>query len=122
MVFHAWSVRETQNPSRARQLRRNATDAERLLWLQLRVKQLGGFRFRRQVAIGPYFADFVCLAAKLIVEVDGGQHNSAGKDEARDRYLREEGFVVLRVWDNEVIENLQGVCEAILQRLLAPPP
>lgn len=103
-------------------MRRNTTDAERLLWQPLRCKQLGGFRFRRQVAIGPYFADFVCLAAKLIVEVDGGQHNRAGKDEARDRYLRDEGFVVLRVWDNDVTENIEGVCEAILERLLAPPP
>jgi very-short-patch-repair endonuclease len=115
-------MREGQNRMRARHLRRAVTDAERLLWFHPRGKQLLGFRFRRQVRIGPYFADFACLDAKLIVEVDGGQHNKCGIDSARDRYLRVAGFRVVRVWDNDVLASVGGVCEVILERLLAPPP
>jgi len=115
-------MREGQNVSRARSLRKTPTDAERLLWRRLRNKQLQGFRFRRQVAVGPYFADFVCLEAKVVVEVDGGQHNESGIDSARDRYLQGAGFKVMRVWNTDVLANVAGVCDAILEILLAPPP
>ena len=115
-------MREGQNVSRARSLRKTPTDAERLLWRHLRNKQLQGFRFRRQVSIGPYFADFVCLDAKVVVEVDGGQHNESGVDKARDRYLEGAGFKVMRVWNTDVLANIAGVCDAILEILLAPPP
>jgi very-short-patch-repair endonuclease len=122
LPLHPSPMREGQNRTRARHLRKTATDAERLLWRQLRAKQLQGFRFRRQVSVGPYFADFACLEAKLIVEVDGGQHNQAGADSTRDQFLRSAGFRVMHVWNNEVMANISGVCDAILASLLAPPP
>jgi very-short-patch-repair endonuclease len=115
-------MREGQNVYRARSLRKTPTDAERLLWRHLRAKQIQGFRFRRQVAIGPYFADFVCREARLIIEVDGGPHNEPNIDSARDRYLQGAGFKVMRVWNTDVMANVAGVCEVILEILLAPPP
>ena len=104
--------------ARARRLRRNATDAESVLWFGLRDK-LAGTRFRRQAAFGPYFADFACHAAKLIVEVDGGQHN-AGRDAVRTEFLNGEGYRVLRFWNNDVLSNLGGVLETIAAALPSP--
>ena len=99
---------------RARNLRKNATDAENRLWSRLRRNQLNGHHFRRQVPIGPYVADFVCAPKKLIVEVDGGQHaDRKASDEARTRYLEDEGFCVLRFWNNDVLSNTDGVVETI---------
>jgi len=81
---------------RARQLRRNPTDAERWLWRKLRFWQLDGFKFRRQQPLGRYIVDFVCLEKRLVVEVDGGQHAEVAKyDSDRDTWLREQGFVIL---------------------------
>ncbi len=98
----------------ARQLRRDATNAEHLLWKQLRNRQVGGLNFRRQVPIGPYVADFVCLELRLIVEVDGGQHAAErDRDAARTAWLESRGYRVIRFWNNEVIENMDGVVEAI---------
>ena len=91
--------------------------AEQRLWARIRRKQLGGFRFRRQHTVGPYIADFACLEAKLIVELDGDQHgrgNAPTRDAKRDDYLREQGFEVLRFWNNTVYEEIDGVLEAIL--------
>lgn len=103
---------------RARNLRRNATDAERRLWSRLRRNQLKDHHFRRQVPIGPYVADFVCAPKKLIVEVDGGQHvDRQAADDARTRYLESEGFRVLRFWNNDVLGNTDGVVETILATL-----
>ena len=86
----------------ARRLRRNPTDAEKRLWSKLRHKQLSGHRFRRQVPIGPYIVDFACLGARLIVEVDGGQHaNQIERDNARTAWLGGQGFRVLRFWNND---------------------
>jgi len=78
-------MRQGQDRAFARYLRKNSTDAERILWRHIRAKQIHGFRFRRQVQIGAYFADFVCLEARLVVEVDGGQHNERETDAIRDQ-------------------------------------
>jgi very-short-patch-repair endonuclease len=107
---------------RARTLRKNATDAERRLWRHLRDKQLDGFRFRRQVPIGRYVADFACLSARLVVEVDGGQHaERLDYDGERTEWLEARGFRVLRFWNNDVLGNTEGVIEQILAELHAAP-
>jgi very-short-patch-repair endonuclease len=96
---------------RARRLRRDATDAERRLWSKLRNFGLG-VRFVRQHPIGPYIADFACRSAKLIVEVDGGQH-AGERDRRRDAYLTGRGYLILRFWNPEVLANTVGVLETI---------
>ncbi len=102
----------------ARVLRRHSTDAERVLWRHLRNRQLKGKKFRRQAPIGPYVVDFVCHEARLVVEVDGGQHAQArDRDQARDAWLRSQGYRVLRFWNNEVLRNTQGVLERIAEEL-----
>jgi len=101
---------------RARQLRRDMTAAERLLWDQLRYRRLG-WRFRRQHSIPPYVVDFACVEAKLIVEADGGQHDPLGDDEKRDDRLHRMGWRILRFWNNEIFDNLEGVLEAIVNAL-----
>jgi lysyl-tRNA synthetase class 2 len=107
----------------ARKLRSNATDAETWLWSRLRRKQIDGRRFRRQVPLGPYVADFVCLDARLIVEVDGGQHTEQAKrDAVRTAWLAAQGFRVLRFWNNDVLSNTDGVVETIRSALRAVPP
>ncbi|KAF1726543.1 endonuclease domain-containing protein [Pseudoxanthomonas japonensis] len=115
-------MRQGQKRDRARELRRDMTLAERRLWSILCRRQLEGFRFRRQVPIGPYIADFTCLEAGLIIEVDGGQHMDAASDRTRDCFLQCEGFHVLRFWNNEVMANLDGVRALILRRLGHSPP
>lgn len=103
---------------RARELRRTSTDAEWKLWSIIRNRQLGGLKFRRQVPIGPYFADFACLDARLIVEVDGSQHyEQAEKDAARTRALEEMGWHVIRFDNREVLTNVTGVGDTILHEL-----
>jgi very-short-patch-repair endonuclease len=114
-------MREGQKRDRARELRRDMTDAERALWRCLRMRQPGGHRFRRQVPIGPYIADFACLAARLVVEVDGGQHAQAGADEVRDAFLRARGFRLLRLWNHNVLASPDAACEAILHALADSP-
>jgi very-short-patch-repair endonuclease len=104
---------------RARELRRSMTEAEHRLWKALRAQSLGA-KFRRQVPIGSYVADFACLPKKLIVEVDGGQHLDNSLDAVRDAWLRSRGFRVLRFWDHEVFRNLEGVLETIAGALVGP--
>lgn len=111
--------------AKVKELRAEATEAERALWESLRRKALSEWRFRRQVPIRGYIADFVCLRARLIIELDGGQHG--GKDtEAYDRVrteaLEAEGFGVIRFWNNEIFDNIEGVLETILTALEAAPP
>lgn len=106
---------------RARILRSNLTDAERHLWRQLRLGNLSGFKFRRQQPIGPYIVDFVCLPARLIIELDGGQHLENLKDRKRDGWLGRQGFRVLRFWNNDVFMNTEAVLAHILGALLLPP-
>lgn len=110
------------NVERARQLRKNMTDAERRLWSRLRRGQIHGRRFRRQHPIGPFIADFACTQAKLVVELDGGQH-AARKDEdtARTRWLVARGYRVLRFWNNEVLTNTDGVVQVVATTLLEAP-
>jgi very-short-patch-repair endonuclease len=107
---------------RARQLRHNQTNAEELLWHRLRARRLAGFKFRRQHPIGPYVVDFVCLEARLVIEVDGPTHNKPARDQRRDRDLARRGFETLRFWNSDVYENVEGVIETILHRLRTPPP
>ena len=107
--------------TRARELRNYPTDAERLLWRHLRLRQVGRYKFRRQRPIGPYFVDFVCLEKRVVVEVDGGQHRQQQLyDARRDGWLRAEGFTVLRFWDDDVIKKVENVKQAIWEALSAP--
>lgn len=105
-------MREAQKRDFARHLRRNMTDAESHLWKILRRKQLGE-RFRRQCPIDRYVVDFACLRRKLVVEVDGGQHAGSVRDRMRDACLVRLGYRVLRFWNNDVIENSEGVYSMI---------
>ncbi len=106
--------------ARARELRREQTKAEQKLWRLLRDRQLEGAKFRRQMPIGPYITDFACPIARLVIELDGGQHaDQQAHDEARTRILVTQGYRVLRFWNNEVMENLEGVAEAIRAALRA---
>jgi very-short-patch-repair endonuclease len=109
---------------RARKLRREQTDVERLLWFRLRKKQINGVKFRRQDPIGPYIVDFVTYDKNVIIELDGGQHNDdehKKRDSVRTDYLRQKGYIVLRFWNNEILENLDGVLEKI-HEVVAPTP
>ena len=99
-------------------LRKSATATERHLWRHLRDRQLAGFRFRRQVPIGNYIADFACVDAKVVIEVDGGQHLAHREyDARRDAELVARGYQVLRFWDNDVLLNTESVLVVILQAL-----
>jgi len=103
--------------ARARRLRRDQTDAEQALWKRLRAQQLNGLKFRRQFPIGHYITDFCCRECHLVVELDGGQHAEAqmiARDEYRTKQIEERGYRVIRLWDNEVLTNIEGVLEAIL--------
>jgi very-short-patch-repair endonuclease len=102
----------------ASRFRREATDCEQRLWQLLRNRGLEGFKFRRQATVGPYVVDFLCAQHRLIVEIDGGQHNEDA-DRIRTRFLQMEGYAILRFWNHEVIENIEGVIEAIRIRLNA---
>ncbi|WP_375598725.1 endonuclease domain-containing protein [Devosia sp. Naph2] len=100
---------------RPRQLRRNASIAENRLWYVLRNRGLNGHKFVRQFPIGRYIVDFACREAAVIVELDGSQHAENTADERRTAFLNAEGYAVLRFWKNEVIQNRDEVCLAILQ-------
>jgi very-short-patch-repair endonuclease len=102
---------------RARQLRRDATDAERRLWSALRDRRLKGYRFRRQHPIGNYIVDFACTEHRLIVEADGGQHADNQADRCRTARLEAEGWRMLRFWNNDILSNANGVAETILRAL-----
>ena len=111
--------------SNARALRKNSTDAERLLWAALRGHRLNGAGFRRQVPIENYIADFVCRAAKLVIEIDGGQHFSdqaERRDAARSAVIEAHGFKVLRFSNHDVMTNRTGVLEAIAAAVVESPP
>src|SRR3989344_6914729 len=100
--------------ARAKKLRQVMTEAEKRMWYRLRAHRLLGFKFKRQKPVGPYVVDFACPALKLVIEIDGGQHSDeADYDRARNAWLRKHGYTVLRFWNNEVMENLEGVLEAI---------
>jgi very-short-patch-repair endonuclease len=109
----------------ARRLRNDSTDTERFLWRYLRRRSLQGYRFRRQVPIAGYIADFACLEAKVVIEIDGGQHQEQRqKDMTRDRRVQAKGFTVLRFWDHDVLQETRAVLEEIdrVLKLRAPSP
>jgi very-short-patch-repair endonuclease len=103
---------------RARLLRKSENDAEERLWFHLRARRLNGLKFVRQLPIGPYFADFACREARLVVEIDGSQHAELAYDRRRDSYMTEEGWSVARFWNvdvlretNDVLETIVAICE-----------
>ena len=114
----------------ARSLRKNPTETERVLWGHLRMRQFKGFKFRRQQPFGRYVVDFVCLAKKLIVEVDGEQHAVSSEDAVRTAWLESQGFRVMRFWNNQVLSDMECVTKVIWDALscghetphLNPPP
>ena len=102
----------------ARRLRRNQTDAERVLWFRLRDRRLAGWKFKRQVPIDRFIVDFFCADGKLIVELDGGQHDkNREQDSDRTRILEAMSYLVLQFWNHDVLQNTNGVLEEILSTL-----
>ncbi|QNK01998.1 endonuclease domain-containing protein [Dyella telluris] len=103
-------------------LRQNMTEAEQLLWRHLRAHRTCDQKFRRQQPIGPYIVDFVHFGARLVIEADGGQHNGSADDAVRDAWLKSQGFTVLRFWNNDILQNIEAVLEAILIELAKSIP
>ena len=119
-------MRKAEQKSRkyAKRLRQNPTSAEAIMWAHLKGKKLNGHRFRRQHPVGPYIADFACVAQKLIVEIDGATHSTAQEiahDQQRTGFLTSKGWRVLRITNPDVYDNLEGVLEAIAAELPPPP-
>lgn len=109
----------------ARELRKNQTDVEKKLWFKLRNRQVLGVKFRRQHKLYDYIVDFVSLEKKLILELDGGQHNEEmikNSDKKRSLLFEKEGYRVLRFWNNEIIEDIESVLEKIHNTLTQPSP
>ena len=110
--------RSLANIAKARTLRRKSTDAERLLWKHLRMRQLGEYKFRRQQPIGPYIVDFVCLEKRLIIELDGGQHTEQAEyDEERSAWLRNREYRVLRYWNNDLLKAPDVIMANIVEEI-----
>jgi very-short-patch-repair endonuclease len=121
----AWEI-STKQRARARKLRRDMTDAERIIWNAIRAHRMHGMSFRRQTPIGPFIVDFVCRTAWLIIEIDGGQHYEAEnmkRDAQRDAFLVSKGYRILRFSNHDVMTNRQGVLETIAAAIMhAPSP
>ena len=108
----------------SRYLRQRQTETEKLLWFNLRNRKLNGIKFKRQAVIGKYVVDFVSFEKMLVIELDGGQHNSPNviiKDKERTKYLEELGFKVVRYWDNEIFNHLESILEDILEKASTSP-
>ena len=101
----------------ARKLRGDMTDAERRLWSHLRASQLDGFKFTRQLPIGDFIVDFACRSARIAIELDGGQHADNPADDSRTAIIETHGYRVIRFWNNDVLQNTDGVLTAILEEL-----
>jgi very-short-patch-repair endonuclease len=116
--------RQKVGVQQAKRLRQQMTDVETKLWYHLRAKRFDGVKFRRQHPIEGYIVDFVCLKKRVVIELDGGQHCDNARDVQRDAVLQAQGFTVLRFWNHEVIENIDGVLHVIAQHVdaYAPPP
>jgi len=110
------------NTTTAKALRSRMTDTERFLWQQLRAHRLAGAKFKRQQSIGPYIVDFVCFEARLVIEVDGGQHLDCDADRIRDAWLESQGFRVLRFWNHEVLTESPAVLGRIFAFISPSPP
>ena len=108
---------KTKTLKRARVLRRQMTDAEQMLWKRLRRRQFHDFHFRKQCPIGPYIADFACLEAKLIIEVDGGQHAKSAHDSTRDAWFAAHGYRTLRFWNSDILPRPDGALIKITEAL-----
>lgn len=109
----------------ARKLRKDRNPHEVRLWVRLRNRQLFGFKFHRQFPIGPYVVDFCCRESRVVVEIDGSGHASIRqekKDQERDRYLKKEGYVVVRIWSSELHASMDSVLESIYETLKSSPP
>jgi very-short-patch-repair endonuclease len=111
------SRRSPERIARARKLRRGDNLAEAALWGELKAKRLGGYKFVRQMPIGPYFADFACRSEKLVVELDGSQHAGREYDRRRDEFMRGCGYSVIRFWSADFLRDSTSVCETILATL-----
>jgi very-short-patch-repair endonuclease len=110
------------NRAKARELRKNPTEAERVLWWHLRLRQLEGYKFRRQQPVGPYIVDFVCFENRLVIELDGGQHGEqVAYDTERSAWLRAQGLRGLRFWNHEVLQDIEAVKRVIREAVLPPP-
>lgn len=115
-------AQELQTTDRSRALRKNMTDVEKKLWRALRGAQLERFKFRRQFPIDIYIADFVCIENRLVIELDGGQHATAEHyDTKRTNYIESQGFRIIRFWNNDILQNFEGVLTMILGHLRRPP-
>jgi very-short-patch-repair endonuclease len=111
-------MNESRLSINARNLRKRQTRAEELLWRNLRARQLEDAKFRRQVPLGDYIVDFISFEKKIIIELDGGQHaETTASDATRDAWLRGRGYNVLRFWDNEVFQNMEGILEVIRRNI-----
>ena len=108
------SRRKPGTTFRARDLRQGDNEAEALLWLELKRRRVGGYKFTRQFPIGPYFADFACRDRWLVVEIDGSQHAGSEYDRRRDAFMRAQGYSVVRLWNTDVLKQRRAVCETIL--------
>ena len=106
---------------RAKAMRREPTPAEARFWHYAKDRIIGGLKFRRQVAIGPYIADFFCAGKWLVVEIDGGQHAESPRDAERDAWLRGQGYRVLRFWNSDVLTDMDAVAATILAAAERPP-
>jgi very-short-patch-repair endonuclease len=105
----------------ARELRSRMTDAERKLWFALKDRRFAAFKFRRQVPVGPYIADFLSFELRLIVEVDGGQHAESVRDVERDNWLAQNDFRIVRFWNHDTLQNLEGVLTSLTEQLDRTP-
>jgi len=103
------SVFHRKSTYKARTLRQSQTEAEEAFWNQVKAKRFQGLKFKRQVPVGIYTVDFICIEEKIIIEIDGGQHNENAQDDARTKYLCNKGYKVIRFWNNEVLGNINGV-------------
>lgn len=107
------AVEHRPSTIKSRKLRQNQTDAETAFWHSVKAKRFEGRKFRRQFPIGPFYADFACVELKLVVEIDGGQHNENSRDDERTCMLNNLGYEVVRYWNNDVLSNLEGVLHSL---------